>query len=232
MTACNSKSVPSYNTDIETTQESTEDPFSLGDIEVKVPETEPETEPSIETVIATIEDGGLIGVSATGETVYDMGRYGDLGKTFFDSIANSWINWTIETESDLRVIMDTSYGNLHTKEELTQEILAMERDSKPQAHVQETQAVVQETQAPTPETKVALNETQAHVSESQVQQTVPQETQQQVVAQEQTQELPPDVQAMVNANKAWQEAGGVTEHTQGGGTPYDYEKAMEGIVLH
>lgn len=232
LTACGSKADPTETT-VETTQESTEDQFSLGNIDVEVSETEPETLPDteIETVIATIEDGGIIGVSATGETVYDMGRYGDLGKSFFDSIASSWVDWSIETEEDLRLIVDSSYGNLPTKEELTQEILAMERNAKP---VPETQAVVQETKAAPQETQVASNKTQEQQptqvapQQSQAQQPAPQEAQV-----SQTGELPPEVQARIDARKAYDEANpmGDVDCTTPGGSPTDIVDDI-GITWH
>lgn len=92
-----------------------------------------ELEDPTKEVIETIEGGGEIGKTATGETVYSMGKYGDLGKEAFDNLASSWTKWIIKDEAELREIMDITYGNLSTKEELTQEILALPRESQTQS---------------------------------------------------------------------------------------------------
>lgn len=92
-----------------------------------------ELEDPTKEVIETIEGGGEIGKTATGETVYSMGKYGDLGKEAFDNIATSWVKGYIKDETELRETMDITYGNLSTKEELTQEILAMPRELQAQS---------------------------------------------------------------------------------------------------
>lgn len=78
-------------------------------------------------VVGTIEGGGEIGVKPNGETVYDMGKYGDLGEEVFNNLAQAWVNRNIPDEASLRAGMDATYGNFNGKEALTQEILAMER---------------------------------------------------------------------------------------------------------
>ena len=78
-------------------------------------------------VVGTIEGGGEIGVKPDGETVYDMGKYGDLGEEAFKNLAGAWVNRNIPDEKALREVMDATYGNFNGKEALTQEILAMER---------------------------------------------------------------------------------------------------------
>lgn len=79
-------------------------------------------------VVGTIEGGGEIGVKPNGETVYDMGKYGDLGEEAFKNLAGAWVNRNIPDEKALREVMDATYGNFNGKEALTQEILAMERN--------------------------------------------------------------------------------------------------------
>lgn len=223
---------PEGNTDINVTvEESIEDPFSLNNVEVKIPESDP----SIESVIETMEDGGEIGISSDGETVYDFGKYGPLGKDMYNDIAEAWVNWSLETEEDLRIVMDTTYDSLNNKEELTQDILAMTRNERPELQQtqpeQETQQIVQKTEQPAQE----IQEQKKIAQPKQETQTAVQETQA-PSQQQQTQppaELPAEIQARVDANQAWQENGGV----EVGGAPsnvteWDYDKAMEGITIH
>lgn len=137
-TGCSAKptAVPAESTQVETTV----DPEEKFRVDIPLELEDPTTE-----VVETIEDGGEIGVTANGETVYSFGKYGELGKTVFDNLASSWVHWKIADEAALRQVMDATYGDLSTKEELTQEILAMERDAQSNPATAETKA---ETPAP------------------------------------------------------------------------------------
>ena len=147
-TGCSAKptAVPAESTQVETTV----DPEEKFRVDIPLELEDPTTE-----VVETIEDGGEIGVTANGETVYSFGKYGELGKTVFDNLASSWVHWKIADEAALRQVMDATYGDLSTKEELTQEILAMERDAQSNPAPTETKA---ETPAPQ-ESKPALQPT-------------------------------------------------------------------------
>lgn len=234
LTACggHKDTIPEDNTDFNVAvEESTDDPYSLNNVEVKIPETEA----TIESVVETMEDGGQIGVSSDGETVYDFGKYGPLGKDMYNDIVEAWVTWSLETEEDLRIVMDATYDSLSNKEELTQDILAMTRNERPELQQtqteEETRQIVQKTEQPAQETQEQKKtaqpkqETQVTVQETQAS---PQQQQSQPPA-----ELPPEIQARVDANQSWQESGGV----EVGGAPsnvteWDYDKAMEGITIH
>ncbi|WP_024344995.1 hypothetical protein [Lacrimispora indolis] len=138
-TGCSAKptAVPAESTQVETTV----DPEEQFKVDIPLELEDPTTE-----VVETIEDGGEIGVTANGETVYSFGKYGELGKTVFDNLASSWVHWKIADEAALRQVMDATYGDLSTKEELTQEILAMERDAQSNPATAETKA-----ETPTPQ---------------------------------------------------------------------------------
>lgn len=103
--------------------ETTVDPEEKFKIDKPIDLEEPTKE-----VVGTIEGGGEIGVKPNGETVYDMGKYGDLGKEVFDNLAKAWVNRNIPDEASLNDVMDATYGNFNGKEALKQEILAMERN--------------------------------------------------------------------------------------------------------
>lgn len=83
---------------------------------------------------------GVVQTMVVGGGQYTFDRYGDLGKGVFDGVATQWVNWVIEDEPALRDIMNDMYGELPTKEELTQEILAMQRADKGLPAPQEAQA--------------------------------------------------------------------------------------------
>lgn len=117
-----------------------------------VESTQVETTVTSTEVIETIEDDGEIGLTADGETVYSFGKYGELGKTVFDNFASAWVKGIITDEASLREIMDLNYGDLSNKEELTQEILAMERDPQTQV-AEEAQPSTQESKPATQPTK-------------------------------------------------------------------------------
>lgn len=119
-----------------------------------VESTQVETTVTSTEVIETIEDDGEIGLTADGETVYSFGKYGELGKTVFDNFASAWVKGIITDEASLREIMDLNYGDLSNKEELTQEILAMERDPQTQV-AEEAQPSTQESKPATQPTKPA-----------------------------------------------------------------------------
>lgn len=119
---------------------------TMASVETTVVDAPLELDDPTTEVVETIEDGGEIGVTANGETVYSFGKYGELGKTVFDNLASSWVHWKIADEAALRQVMDATYGDLSTKEELTQEILAMERDAQ-------TNPAPAETKDETPATK-------------------------------------------------------------------------------
>ncbi len=111
-------------------------PIESTQVETTVPTTE---------VIETFENGDEIGLTTDEETVYAFDKYGELGKSAFDNLAGAWVKGYITDETALREIMDVTYGDLPTKEELTQEILAMERDAQTNTTPTETKA---ETPAP------------------------------------------------------------------------------------
>ena len=106
-------------------------------------------------VVETLEDGGTISTYASGETVYSTGRYGDLGKDVFDGIADMWVKWIFNDEAELRETMDSVYGSYSMKEELTQEILAMTRETQ----ATEATKATQPTKSNTQETKGNSNNT-------------------------------------------------------------------------
>lgn len=107
-------------------------------------------------------------------------KYGELGKEVWDHEANLWVTHGFETEAELREDMNALYGDLSTKEELIQDILALPRDPAPetqtptqqeslivpetqpqaQSQAQPTKPAPKQTQAPTQATKPAPKETQ------------------------------------------------------------------------
>ena len=101
--------------------------------------TETTADPTNE-VEETIHGEGEIGLTEQEETVYSMDKYGELGKQVFDNLASSWVKGFIKDEAELRDTMDAYYGELNTKEELTQEILAMPRETQPSQVAKETKA--------------------------------------------------------------------------------------------
>lgn len=138
--ACAKKeAVPVESTAIETVQE-TEDPYSLGDKDVTV---EQPTE-----IVGTLADSSAtLATTPDGETQVDFGIYGPLGKEFYDTIAEQWINWTIEDETTLRSIMDDVYQELPSKETLTSQILALARNQNPYEVALESTKAQQESEA-------------------------------------------------------------------------------------
>lgn len=87
------------------------------------------------------QDGAQVGVTAEGETQYAFDKYGPLGKEVWDQIAFQWTSHGLNTEDELRLIMDATYGNMSTKEELTQDILALERDALDEGLTAESQTL-------------------------------------------------------------------------------------------
>lgn len=135
-TGCASQtSAPAQTTQVETTED--EHRF-----DVNIPLTGADATQSTKDVVETVPGGGKVGVTADGETVHDMGIYGDLGKDFFEqNIIANWKNYTIPDEQKLRERIDTIYEDLSTKEDLVQIVLATPRDVQPtQAQPTETQA--------------------------------------------------------------------------------------------
>ena len=65
-----------------------------------------------------------------------MGRFGEPGEAVFNHIASAWVKRNIPDEPALREVMDVTFGELSTKEELTKEILAMNREAEPSAQSQ------------------------------------------------------------------------------------------------
>lgn len=131
VTACGKKAtVPEES---ETVVETTVDPEEKFKINKEIV-----LEPQTKEVVETLEGGGEIGVKSNGETVYDMGRYGEPGEAVFNHIASAWVKRNISDEPELRGVMSATFGELSTKEELTKEILAMERESQA---VSETKAL-------------------------------------------------------------------------------------------
>ncbi len=136
LTGCASQtSAPAQTTQVETTED--EHRF-----DVNIPLTGADATQSTKDVVETVPGGGEVGVTANGETVHDMGVYGDLGKDFFEAnIIANWKNYTIPDEQTLRERIDTIYEDLSTKEELVQIVLATPRDAQPtQSQPTETQA--------------------------------------------------------------------------------------------
>ena len=140
---CSKKeAIPVASSEIETVQE-TQDPYSLDDKDVDV------TQPT--EIVGTLEDNSAtLSTTPDGETQADFGIYGPLGQSFYDGIVWEWVNWYIEDEPALRAYMDEVYDALPTKEQLTSQILALQRNPNPSTQ----QAGLSETQ-PTQETKVA-----------------------------------------------------------------------------
>lgn len=186
VTGCSSKAeVPVESTQVETVME-TEDPFSLGGKEIAIEETQAPT-----VAVIGEEEGTQIGVTAEGETQYHFDKYGPLGKEVWEEIAYQWTSYALNTEDELRIIMDATYGNMSTKEELTQDILALPRNehneglsaqSQPQAQAQ-AQESKPSTQAPKPtqpqETKPAPQQpqqSQQQQPQQQPQEQAPQQT--------------------------------------------------------
>lgn len=177
-TGCGKKeAIPVESTQVETVAE-TQDPYALGNKDIVIEETTI----SSETIALNESETAVIGEYASGDKVYTFDRYGDLGKGVFDGIASQWVNRIIEDEPTLRETMNDVYGELPTKEELTQEILAMTRADK----AQEGLLVPEETQAPAPETKAVASETKATKETPAPTKSVPAETKQEV-----KQETPP-----------------------------------------
>lgn len=139
LTGCASQtSAPAETTQVETTED--EHRFN-----VNIPLTGEDATQATKEVVETVPGGGEVGVTPDGETVHDMGIYGDLGEDFFNqNILANWKNYTIPDEQTLRERMDTIYENLSTKEDLIQIVLATPRDaqptqSQPQSETQATQ---------------------------------------------------------------------------------------------
>ena len=141
LTGCASQtSAPAQTTQVETTED--EHRF-----DVNIPLTGADATQSTKDVVETVPGGGEVGVTADGETVHDMGVYGDLGKDFFEAnIIANWKNYTIPDEQTLRERIDTIYEDLSTKEELVQIVLATPRDAQPTQA--QTQSETQATQTP------------------------------------------------------------------------------------
>lgn len=102
---------------------------------------------AIETTV-TMETKGSdnTSLSAESETTSEADIYGNLGKEFFqNNVITNWKNYTIPDEQTLRERMDTVYGDLSTKEDLIQEVLATPRDPQPTQSA-ETQAAETQTQ--------------------------------------------------------------------------------------
>lgn len=234
-TGCgNKEAIPVESTQVETVAE-TQDPYSLGNKDVHLEETTVASDTLALNESETVE----VGVYASGDKSYTFDRYGDLGKGVFDGVATQWVNWVIEDEPALRTVMDETYGALTTKEELTQEILAMQRTDRGltvQHAPQETQpptetkAQVAETKAPT-ETKAQVAETKAPVTETQP---APVETQ--APAPQQTEPAP--TQADPNDGFAEhrdeilerQSEALIDQVTAPGGDSYDYNEPLQGIT--
>ncbi len=133
VTACGKKAtVPEES---ETVVETTVDPEEKFRIDKPIELEEPTKE-----VIGTDADGGKTGLTADGEIAYDAGHYGDLGKSVFDNLAGAWVKGNITDEPALRKVMEVTYGDFNNKENLTQEILAMPRNTQPTQVAQETQS--------------------------------------------------------------------------------------------
>ena len=175
-TGCSSRAaVPAESTQVETVAE-TEDPYSLGNKDVAVEQTLAPT-----VALLDEQDGAQVGVTAEGETQYAFDKYGPLGKEVWDQIAFQWTSHGLNSEDELRLIMDATYGNMSTKEELTQDILALTQDPLEQDSLSATSQSLQPTQeVKTQETKAqeTQQETQAPKQEAPKQeQTQAQETQ-------------------------------------------------------
>lgn len=244
-TGCGKKeAIPVESTQVETVGE-TQDPYSLGNKDVHLEETTVVSDTLALNGSETVE----VGVYASGDKSYTFDRYGDLGKGVFDGVATQWVNWVIEDEPALRTVMDETYGALPTKEELTQEILAMQRTNRgltaqhtPQeTQSQETQAQVAETKAPT-ETKAQVAETKAPVAETKAPvaetQSAPVETQ--APTPQQTEPAPTQAPTQADPNDGFaehrdeilerQSEALIDQVTAPGGDSYDYNEPLQGIT--
>lgn len=166
---------------------------TMASVETTVVDAPLELDDPTTEVVETIEDGGEIGVTANGETVYSFGKYGELGKTVFDNLASSWVHWKIADEAALRQAMDATYGDLSTKEELTQEILAMERDAQSNPAPAETKAETPATKPSETTKKPSTKETTAPSKNSNS--TPETKSQEQTTVQEQPSGLTPEQKA-------------------------------------
>jgi hypothetical protein len=141
MSGCSKKeSAPTETTQIETTVDP-EEKFKV-DIPLEIVDTTKE-------VIGTDADGGTTGLTYNGEIAYNSGRYGDLGKDVYDGLVDAWVKGIFKNEAELRETMDSVYGNLNTKEELTKEILATPRDTQPTQLAKETKPASTDNKAET-----------------------------------------------------------------------------------
>lgn len=210
-TGCGKKEVvPAESTQVETVVE-TQDPYSLGNKDVHLEETTVASDTLALNESETVE----VGVYASGDKSYTFDRYGDLGKGVFDGVATQWVNWVIEDEPALRTVMDETYGALPTKEELTQEILDMQRTDRgltAQHTPQETQAQVAETKTQVAETQVAETkalptETKAPVAETKapVAETQPAPVETQAPTPQQTEPAPTQAPTQADPNDGFAE---------------------------
>lgn len=203
---------------VETTVvESTVDPEEKFKIDKPIELEEPTKE-----VLGTDADGGKTGLTADGEIAYDSGPYGDLGKSTFDNLAGAWVKGNIPDEADLREIMDFTYGDFNNKEALTQEILAMPRNTQPAQVAKETEQAKTETKSQSQaQTQTATAPTKAETA-----QPVPQEPE------TGSYNITPEEQA--EYDKFWQEAKEHPAQVGDGGTKtgtgpeWDYDSAASG----
>jgi hypothetical protein len=106
---------------------------TVAPVQTVITETTADPEVSTSEEEETIHGEGEVGLTEQEETVYSMDKYGELGKDVFDGFVKMWVKGIFKDEAELRETMDLTYGNLSTKEELTQEILAMPRETQPKA---------------------------------------------------------------------------------------------------
>lgn len=120
---------------------------------------------AIETTV-TMEAKGSdnTSLSAESETSDEADIYGNLGEDFFNqNVISYWKDYTIPDEQTLRERMDTVYGDLSTKEDLIQIVLATPRDPQPtQSQPAETQA----TQTPNSKKETKSNNTATQPAKS------------------------------------------------------------------
>lgn len=131
VSGCSRKTTSDF--DETTAVETTEDEHRF---EVNIPLNLEEGTKATKEVVETIEGGGEIGLTSDGTMVYNMGKFGEPGEAVFNHIASAWVKWNIPDEPALREVMDVTFGELSTKEELTKEILAMDREAQPSAQSQ------------------------------------------------------------------------------------------------
>lgn len=208
LTGCASQtSAPAQTTQVETTED--EHRF-----DVNIPLTGADATQSTKDVVETVPGGGEVGVTANGETVHDMGVYGDLGKDFFEAnIIANWKNYTIPDEQTLRERIDTIYEDLSTKEELVQIVLATPRDAQPTQA--QTQSETQATQTPNSNNNNTGNNTGSGSKETKAT-TAPKETKSNTTA-TQAPAVDPGKKAEVDAKiKEWESTSGKNVDNDGG----------------